>query len=64
LNEVLTAGEVARLFRCRKQRALELLSTGVIPSRRLGRTYLVSKAAALAWLEDQDDSAGEKEAET
>lgn len=49
--------EVARLLRVRNSRAAELLASGAIPSRRVGRVHLVARGAVLAWLAHQEEKA-------
>ncbi len=49
--------EIARFLRVRDSAAAELVRSGAIPSRKVGRATLVSRRAALSWLE-----MGEKEA--
>ena len=48
--------DVARILRITERTAQRHLRSGVIPSRKLGGSYLVTLAALNAWL---NDSAGQ-----
>lgn len=47
---IYTAEETAKLLGIGMNKIYELLVSGVIPSRRIGRKYLVSKIALENWL--------------
>lgn len=53
----LTVPEVAIALGISRNHAYWMTATGVIPSKRLGRRYLVGRAALERWLEENDKKA-------
>ena len=56
---VLTAEETAKCLGIGMNKIYELLTAGVIPSRRVGRKYLIPRLALENWL-----NSGERKEET
>lgn len=52
-HEWLKVPEVAQLLRIARSRAYELVSSGEIPSVRIGRSVRVSRKELDRWLEEQ-----------
>ncbi|MCC6749993.1 MAG: helix-turn-helix domain-containing protein [Deltaproteobacteria bacterium] len=51
-SDRVTVPEAARLLRMHPKSLYRWLLAGVIPHRRLGTRYLLSRAAIAAWLSD------------
>jgi excisionase family DNA binding protein len=49
-NEIMTAGEVARLLRLNRATVYKGLREGTIPSVRVGDRFLIPRARLDAWL--------------
>lgn len=52
-NDVLTVDELCEALKIGKRLAYQLLHDGVIPSRRLGRIYRISKKSIIEYLSEQ-----------
>lgn len=49
---IYTAEETAKMLGIGMNKIYELLASGVIPAKRLGRKYLIPKLALEKWLND------------
>jgi len=47
----LTVNEAADLMRCEKKKVRQLLRDGVLPGRRVGRTWRIPRHQLEAWME-------------
>ncbi len=58
-HEFLRPDEVARLLRCGRTKAYELLRTGEVPSYRVGRSRIVRRSDINLWLSEHQDDVGQ-----
>lgn len=52
-KDVLTVDELCEVLQIGKKLAYQLIHSGVIPARRLGRIYRISKKAVIDYLTEQ-----------
>jgi len=56
-NEVLDVSEAAELLRVSRDVVYELLKSGSLPGRKVGREWRMSRSAILSWLDGNGDGA-------